>query len=176
MPFKTKAEQQEYDRQRYQLLRDVITERVSLYSATRKQEKRLYDMAYRSRKRQQLLERARTYQRNHRKEASRRNREWRRKNPMARIRQRVYTARRRSRLLGMSEHFSNAQWIEICERFGYRCPGCGKRKRLGPDHIIPLSKGGTDDIGNIQPLCLPCNIAKGNRIIVCFLPWRKHYA
>jgi 5-methylcytosine-specific restriction protein A len=31
------------------------------------------------------------------------------------------------------------------------------------DHIIPLSKGGTYDDGNLQPLCKPCHEAKTAR-------------
>jgi HNH endonuclease len=47
------------------------------------------------------------------------------------------------------------------------------KRVLTPDHIVPVSKGGAGDISNIQPLCLHCNISKGNRLIVCFLPWRE---
>lgn len=35
------------------------------------------------------------------------------------------------------------------------------------DHIVPVSKGGTDDIGNLQPLHWDNNVAKGDGSIVC---------
>lgn len=30
------------------------------------------------------------------------------------------------------------------------------------DHIKPKSKGGLDELSNLQPMCYPCNQAKGN--------------
>lgn len=49
------------------------------------------------------------------------------------------------------------------ERDGHRCARCGSTKRLGLDHIEPVSKGGPDTLENLQVLCLSCNSAKGNR-------------
>jgi 5-methylcytosine-specific restriction endonuclease McrA len=58
----------------------------------------------------------------------------------------------------------------ICQRDGWRCGLCNKpvnrRKRhphpLAPsiDHIIPLAKGGTNDLTNLQLAHLHCNLEK----------------
>ena len=64
------------------------------------------------------------------------------------------------------------EWELLKKQYNYTCPCCGlsepfnqKSKYLTEDHIIPLSKGGSDLIENIQPLCLSCNIKKHTNII-----------
>jgi len=56
-----------------------------------------------------------------------------------------------------------------------KCPECDRkwedmpyskgkaRYKITEDHVIPLSKGGSDDIENIQPLCYQCNFKKGHK-------------
>lgn len=56
------------------------------------------------------------------------------------------------------------EFKKLCEKYNWTCPCCGlKTKKLTQDHIVPLSKGGIDDISNIQPLCKMCNRTKGNK-------------
>lgn len=45
------------------------------------------------------------------------------------------------------------------------CNICGKADvALTIDHIIPLSKGGTHTVENVQPLCVNCNCKKGTNL------------
>lgn len=71
--------------------------------------------------------------------------------------------RRRAREALAPGSFTPAEWRAMCEHYGHRCLCCGVVKPLTPDHVIPLSKGGSNDIANIQPLCLDCNRRKGTK-------------
>lgn len=51
--------------------------------------------------------------------------------------------------------------ILIDERGPY-CESCGEEAKLQVDHIIPLSKGGTNDLDNLQLLCYECHLKKHN--------------
>ena len=49
---------------------------------------------------------------------------------------------------------------------GGRCALCGatsKDRRIEVDHVVPRSKGGSNDIENLQALCDECNRGKSNR-------------
>lgn len=52
---------------------------------------------------------------------------------------------------------------EIAERDGEACKHCGTAQRLEIDHIQALSRGGTNEMGNLQFLCRTCNGKKGAR-------------
>ena len=60
---------------------------------------------------------------------------------------------------------------EILLRDNYTCQNCGKKSetlsqdiKLHIDHIIPLSKGGTNEPSNLRVLCSNCNLLKSNYI------------
>jgi len=60
------------------------------------------------------------------------------------------------------------KWWAVLARDTWKCLSCGRSARedgvlLEVDHIIPRSKGGSNDMSNLQTLCKKCNIGKSNR-------------
>lgn len=53
---------------------------------------------------------------------------------------------------------------EVWRRDEGKCVRCGSREKLEFDHIIPISKGGSNTARNIELLCESCNRKKSNRI------------
>jgi len=78
----------------------------------------------------------------------------------------VNSSKRRSLKVGNGGSHTPKEWIDLLEKYNYTCLCCGATNvKMTKDHIVPISKGGRDDINNIQPLCITCNISKHTRII-----------
>jgi hypothetical protein len=77
-----------------------------------------------------------------------------------------YRQSRRARLANAEGNFTKEEWNTLCEQYGYKCLCCGRDDvPMTPDHIVPLVKGGSNSISNIQPLCRSCNCKKHTKII-----------
>ena len=72
-------------------------------------------------------------------------------------------ANRYAREKGAIGSHSLVQWDALKNVFRNKCGKCYELKKLTKDHIVPLSKGGTNYISNIQPLCRNCNSKKNNK-------------
>ncbi len=74
--------------------------------------------------------------------------------------------RRRTRKTEAGGSFTAEEFNALCTHYGNRCLCCNRGNvKLTADHIKPVSKGGTSNIDNVQPLCGPCNSRKKDRHI-----------
>lgn len=80
--------------------------------------------------------------------------------------------------LNINGFHTQEKWETLKAQYNWTCPYCKRQEpeiKLTVDHIVPLSKNGSDDIGNIQPLCKSCNSKKHTeatiykkQLIFCF--------
>lgn len=54
--------------------------------------------------------------------------------------------------------------LALIERDGYICQECDSQSELTIDHIMPISKGGSDDLSNLRFLCRRCNSSKSDKV------------
>ena len=93
-----------------------------------------------------------------------------------------YIARRGDQIWAHRNHaegyISGTVRYEVLKRAKYRCELCGisaNIKALEVDHIMPRSRGGSDDISNFQALCFSCNAMKRDRDDTDFRGARESY-
>lgn len=106
--------------------------------------------------------RSRNYYARHKKERNKYSQLWNQRNPDKR---KTSHENRRARKLNSVGAFTAKQWRALCSWFKDICLVCDAHTKLTPDHVIPLSRGGSNDISNIQPLCLTCNLRKQTKTI-----------
>jgi len=135
-------------------------------------------------------DKARAIQKRYRKKypekMNEKSKKWARENPdKIRIRHKKYRQENpdkikainhkyRARKKNAEGSFTREEWEAKKKEFNYKCVDCGKSETelldktgigLTIDHIIPLSKNGTNYISNIEPRCLVCNSSKNNKVL-----------
>jgi hypothetical protein len=73
----------------------------------------------------------------------------------------------------VTPRLKDEEWLplrwSILQRDGFYCSYCGVEGELNArwcvDHIIPLSRGGTNDPENLTACCFPCNSSKSDRLL-----------
>jgi hypothetical protein len=104
---------------------------------------------------------------------------WRKENPVraAEIRKKWRVSNRSKcanyQLIRRTQKRENGVFLilphELNRLYSSPCQICGTRKNITVDHVIPIRQGGRHSIGNLQPMCKPCNSSKGNKLMV---EWR----
>src|SRR6266404_2678548 len=175
--MKKPSKRREESRQYYLKNREKIQARQLGYDKKHRQEKR--DREERRRKshpirharlkrasylrnREKHLATCKRYNQKHRLKKSKISREWRRLHPIKTKALAIKSKHMyRARLRNAFGSFTYQEFRSLCKRFGYRCLCCKKaeaqlvrmRRMLVPDHVKPISRGGSNSIDNIQPLC-----------------------
>lgn len=123
-----------------------------------------YQKQYRAENKKKTLDYAREYRLKFKDIVNDRVRTYR-QTPEGRHSQREKQRKRYSLLKFANDigNHSRDEWEELLKKCGRKCKVCGSSKDITKDHIVAISKGGNNEIRNIQPLCRSCNSRKRNK-------------
>lgn len=126
-------------------------------------------------KRKQIV---RNYHVNHKEQEKIKDKKWKKSNP-SKVRKFInnwftknphksteYNQKRRAIKLKVGGVITSKEWKNLLEKYDNTCLCCNRKDvKLTLDHVIPLSRGGSNTIENAQPLCRSCNSSKHDKII-----------
>ncbi len=72
---------------------------------------------------------------------------------------------RRAKRRDAEGSFTESDLLRRFEYHGNRCIYCKSTENLTVEHMIPLSRGGTNWPANLAPACRSCNCSKNNKTI-----------
>jgi 5-methylcytosine-specific restriction endonuclease McrA len=109
----------------------------------------------------------RSYYEREREDTLARSKKWAENNPEKVRQAKTNNLRKRRAARHASRgNFTVQEFEVLCESYRKKCLACGDTEAvLEADHVVPLTRGGSDSISNIHPLCGPCNRMKFVSII-----------
>jgi 5-methylcytosine-specific restriction endonuclease McrA len=134
------------------------------YFRTHRKESAVRSKRYRERNKEALAIINRLRRIAFRRKIQDRSNRWRKENPEKKSAQ---DFRRKALKVGNGGSHTGEEWIALRNKAEGICQICRKyvgSQKLTHDHIIPLTKGGTDNIDNLQPVCHSCNSKKSNTL------------
>jgi len=71
------------------------------------------------------------------------------------------------------EIVTRAQWDAVRKyvapavfrRDGKKCVYCGSERDITVDHVVPIARGGSHEMGNLAACCAECNSSKGDKTV-----------
>lgn len=162
----------EYGSRYMEANKDAVSARMKEWRQKNKERIREYNAAYSRANAERISQRGMEYRKANREVIVARNREWFSNN---RDKKHAYLANRRSAKKFGGHKLSPDIAQKLLKLQGDRCVACKARldeAGFHIDHIIPLSRGGTNEDKNVQLLCPPCNQAKAAKHPIDFMRQR----
>ena len=152
------------DKEYYKKNRDKIINQYKEYYRNNKEAVSMYKKEYYKDNKDKMIENATNYRKNNREKVSEYLRDYQRNNKDKMV---FYANKRRCIEIGNGGNYTKEQWKETLEYFDYKCAYTGEciKDNLNIEHIIPVSKGGTNYIWNLVPSTPQANISKKDRDI-----------
>lgn len=148
-----KVTRKEYERERYIRNRKKNRERNKLYHEKHKERLNEYTRRYRKVHGERLNEKKRRFLRTE----------------IGRLADKAHQHRRRAQKQASGGTHTASQIQEQIQRQKSRCYYCRNKLKKGKyqwhiDHVVPLSRGGSNDISNIVITCPTCNLKKNDKL------------
>jgi len=165
-------------------------EYTAMYSAQNRGKRRMWDKSWRNKNPEKCKARSTRWRKLNRARRNARERALEKRNPeLTRARKQRWVERNRDKVnahgranvakrraikkqVGGSYTMQDVTWL--LKRQRAKCVACKKdiRHAYHVDHIVPLSKGGSNGRRNLQLLCPPCNLSKHAKDPIDFMQER----
>lgn len=139
-------------------------DRIAAYEDANREHRRAHARAKYAENAEAGRERARKWREAHPEQVREQNRRWSTENPG---RDRERQSKRRARQRDLSSYVVTDK--DLRRLLGAACAvtGCTNTD-IQIDHIVPVARGGSHGVGNLQPLCSAHNQSKGARLWIEF--------